>query len=160
MSISHSSEPLEEPDNNQQQKLDISKSTGESEEGLVSSTNPDEIQPEASVESPESQLPPEAQGEMHGGPLGCCLGSTVGLLLSPVIIIGVTILSRHTVENVLGGALNPYINILMVLLSIIALITCARLGWIIGKKIYREYDPPVIKERRRYKKRQPRPKRV
>ncbi len=32
--------------------------------------------------SGEAQLPPEAQGETNGGPLGCCLGVTVGLLLS------------------------------------------------------------------------------
>src|ERR1700676_4520482 len=32
--------------------------------------------------SPESMLPPEAQGETNGGPLGCCLGLTVGLMLS------------------------------------------------------------------------------
>src|SRR5512135_1053517 len=33
------------------------------------------------------QLPPEAQGETNGGPLGCCLGVTVGLLLSLVVSI-------------------------------------------------------------------------
>ena len=29
--------------------------------------------------SPVVQLPPEAQGETHGGPLGCCLGVMIGL---------------------------------------------------------------------------------
>src|SRR5215472_12080770 len=30
----------------------------------------------------EGALPPEAQGETNGGPLGCCLGVMMGLLLS------------------------------------------------------------------------------
>src|SRR6185312_8469899 len=42
---------------------------------------------QASPASSEAQLPPEAQGETNGGPLGCCLGITVGLLFS--IFIGV-----------------------------------------------------------------------
>src|SRR5437763_17177413 len=35
----------------------------------------------------KTQLPPEAQGETNGGPLGCCLGVTVGLLLSLTLAI-------------------------------------------------------------------------
>src|SRR5579859_3803243 len=35
----------------------------------------------------ESSLPPEARGETNGGPLGCCLGVTVGIMLS--LLIGV-----------------------------------------------------------------------
>src|SRR5579884_3011004 len=42
---------------------------------------PSQPQPETPRQS-EPQLPPEAQGEVNGGPLGCCLGVTVGLLLS------------------------------------------------------------------------------
>src|SRR6476646_4273662 len=45
---------------------------------------------DASASSPAAQLPPEAQGETNGGPLGCCFGVLVGLLLS----LTVAILSR------------------------------------------------------------------
>src|SRR5690349_12923039 len=34
------------------------------------------------VSSPEAALPSEALGETNGGPLGCCLGVVVGLVLS------------------------------------------------------------------------------
>ena len=32
--------------------------------------------------APEAQLPPEARGQVNGGPLGCCFGISMGLLLS------------------------------------------------------------------------------
>src|SRR5450755_3502038 len=51
------------------------------EEGQMINGEAQFIAPEDPV-SPESMLPPEAQGETNGGPLGCCLGLTVGLMLS------------------------------------------------------------------------------
>jgi hypothetical protein len=102
----------------------------------------------ASVSLPVAQLPPEAQGETNGGPLGCCFGVLVGLLLS----LSVVIISRFYADplaQVLGGALSIVIRIIMALVALIAVVIGGKFGWRIGKKVYREYDPPVIKRPRR-----------
>jgi hypothetical protein len=99
--------------------------------------------------SPVTQLPPEAQGEANGGPLGCCLGVIVGLLLS----LSIALISRFYADplaQVFGGALSLIVRITMVLVAIIAVVVCSRFGWKIGKKLYREYNPPAVKDRRRY----------
>lgn len=110
---------------------------------------PEQEQPEAegadetTSSSPEVQLPPEAQGEANGGPLGCCFGVLVGLLLS----LSVALISRFYADplaQVLGGALSIVIRIVMALAALIAVVICGKFGWSIGKKLYREYDPPVI----------------
>src|SRR5260370_5560485 len=44
-----------------------------------------EEQPPSPADATAAKLPPEAQGELHGGPLGCCLGVTVCLLLSTLL---------------------------------------------------------------------------
>ena len=96
---------------------------------------------DASTSSPVAQLPPEAQGEVNGGPLGCCLGVLVGLLLS----LRVALISRFYADplaHILGGALSIITRIIMALVALIAVIICGKFGWKIGKKLYREYDPP------------------
>jgi hypothetical protein len=107
--------------------------------------------------SPEAQLPPEARGETNGGPLGCCLGITIGLLFS--IFIGV-IGFGHNLAYVLGLVLpfNALTDIRLAtgLIALIGTVLFAYFGWKIGKRIYREYEPPVIKVRS--KKRKSRPK--
>ena len=99
----------------------------------------------------EAQLPPEAQGEVNGGPLGCCLGTTMGLLLS----ISIALLSRFYADplaHLLGGGLSIVTRILMVLVAIVAVIICSYFGWRIGKGVYREYDAPVVPEVRKPKR--------
>jgi uncharacterized membrane protein YuzA (DUF378 family) len=94
--------------------------------------------PESS-QSDNQQLPPPAQGEVGGGPLGCCLGVTIGLLLS----VSVALLSRFyavPLAHLFGGALSTVTRILMILVAIVAVIICGYLGWRIGKCVYREYD--------------------
>ncbi len=62
--------------------------------------------------SAETQLPPEAQGETNGGPLGCCLGVTVGLLLS----LTVALLSRFYADplaQVFHGNLSITVRIVI-----------------------------------------------
>lgn len=100
---------------------------------------------------PESSLPPEAQGEANGGPLGCCLGTTVGLLLS----LSLAILSR-VYANPLGsffqgnyGLLGLIVRILMGILAIALAILFGYFGWKLGKRFYREYEPPAVKTRKR-----------
>jgi hypothetical protein len=92
---------------------------------------------------PTAQLPPEAQGETNGGPLGCCLGVSIGLLLS----LSVALISRFyagPLAQVLGGALSIVIRIVMALVALIAVIVCGKFGWKIGKRLFREYEPPVV----------------
>lgn len=95
--------------------------------------------------APEPMLPSEVQWETNGGPLGCCLGVVVGLLLTFLLIMGVSILLAN------GGFLS--FATIPVLLAGAAL--GGYLGWKIGKKLYRDYDQPVLKGRRKQPK--PRP---
>jgi hypothetical protein len=103
--------------------------------------------------SPEVKFP---QGEVNGGggPLGCCLGVTVGLLLS----LTVAILSRFYADplaQVLHGGLSVIVRIVMFILAIAGAVVFGYLGWKIGKRLYREYEPPVIKDRTRRRKSKP-----
>ncbi len=89
--------------------------------------------------SAETQLPPEAQGETNGGPLGCCLGVTVGLLLS----LTVAILSRlyaDPLAQVFHGSLSISVRIIMFTFAIAGSVLCGYFGWKIGKHLYREYE--------------------
>jgi len=89
--------------------------------------------------SGEAQLPQEAQGETNGGPLGCCLGVTVGLLLS----LTVAILSRlyaDPLAQVFHGGLSIIVRIVMSIFAIAAAIVFGYVGWKIGKRLYREYE--------------------
>jgi hypothetical protein len=89
--------------------------------------------------SAEAQLPPEAQGETNGGPLGCCLGVTVGLLLS----LTVAILSRlyaDPLAQVFHGGLSITVRIVMSIFAIAAAAVFGYVGWKIGKRLYREYE--------------------
>ena len=89
--------------------------------------------------SAETLLPPEAQGETNGGPLGCCLGVTVGLLLS----LAVAILSRlyaDPLAQVFHGNLSITVRIVMFIFAIAGAALFGYLGWKIGKHLYREYE--------------------
>ena len=101
--------------------------------------------PSSPTEPEEAQLPPEAQGDVNGGPLGCCLGTTIGLVLS----VSIALLSRFYssfLAQLLGspGVLGILTRIVMGIVAIIAVFICGYFGWQIGKNIYREYDPPVV----------------
>ena len=96
------------------------------------------------------------QGEVNGGggPLGCCLGVTVGLLLS----LTVAILSRFYADplaQVLHGGFSVIVRIVMFILAIAGAVVFGYFGWKIGKRLYREYEPPVIKDRIRRRKSKP-----
>src|SRR5438874_899466 len=87
----------------------------------------------------KTQLPTEAQGETNGGPLGCCLGVTVGLLLS----LTVAILSRlyaDPLAQVFHGSLSISVRIIMFIFAIAGSVLCGYFGWKIGKHLYREYE--------------------
>src|SRR6266576_4465815 len=89
--------------------------------------------------SAETQLPPETQGETNGGPLGCCLGVTVGLLLS----LTVAILSRWYADplaQVFHGNLSITVRIVISIFAIAGAALCGYIGWKIGKRLYKEYE--------------------
>jgi len=85
------------------------------------------------------QLPPEAQGETNGGPLGCCLGVTVGLLLSLTVAI-MSRLYADPLAQVFHGNLSITVRIVMFFFAIAGAIICGYIGWKIGKHLYREYE--------------------
>jgi hypothetical protein len=98
--------------------------------------------------SPEAQLPPEAQGETNGGPLGCCLGTTVGLFFSVFIgVIGLGHNLAFLLSFVLPFNAQTDIRIATGILAVLGAVLCGYFGWKIGKRVYREYEPPVIKNR-------------
>jgi hypothetical protein len=129
------------------------------EEGTDLGTTPTPAQ--SSSTHPMTTLPPEAQGETNGGPLGCCLGVVIGLLLS----VSIALLSRFYADplyKALNSNLSLVVRSLMVLVALLAMIVFGYLGWRIGKAIFREYEQPLPLPKQRHRKRartaaQPRP---
>jgi len=100
----------------------------------------------------EQQGAAEAQGEVNGGPLGCCLGVAVGLVIS----LSVAVIGRIYANVLLPVFHSPLLilillRIVMVICGIAGAIIFGYLGWKIGKRLYREYEPPVV-QYRQYKK--------
>src|SRR5436305_14064322 len=96
---------------------------GDGEEILESSEAGQELQSgqQATAEEHDSnitQLPPEAQGETNGGPLGCCLGVTVGLLLSLTVAI-LSSLYANPLAQVFHRSLSMIVRIIMFILAIV-----------------------------------------
>jgi len=103
-----------------------------------------------SPSDPQSDLPPEAQREMNGGPLGCCLGITVGILISLLLgVIGFGPLVASVMVFLLHTDAITNTRIATAFFALIGAILGAHFGWKIGKRLYREYEPPVIKDRTR-----------
>jgi hypothetical protein len=91
-------------------------------------------------EKPLEELPPEAQGEANGGPLGCCLGVMFGILLS----LSVAIVSRVYPDlfvTIFGEHISIITRVLMVIVLIAGAIIFGGLGWRLGLRFYREYEP-------------------
>ena len=114
---------------------------------FIAPTNDQEQQSQETLEgreslvSSEAQLPPEAQGETNGGPLGCCLGVTVGLMLS--IFLGIIGLSHLLLlPFLLLFHPNPIVGIRIAtgFFALIGIIVGGYFGWKIGKRVYREYE--------------------
>jgi|SRR5579883_902534 len=112
---------------------------------------PPEEAPPPEPTPPEEAPPPEAQGEVNGGPLGCCLGVTVGLLLSLSLII-LSYVFANPLRGLFQGnesLLGLLVRVLMGLLAFALAISFGVLGWRLGKRFFREYEPPPVKERKR-----------
>ena len=104
----------------------------------------------------KSVLPPEAQGETNGGPLGCCLGITVGILISVLLgVIGLGPLVASAMVFLIHTDAITNTRLATAFFALIGAILGAHFGWKIGKRLYREYEPPVIKDRTRKPKTRP-----
>ena len=117
---------------------------------------------DASTPMSEADLPPEAQGETNGGPLGCCLGATIGLVLS----LFVAIFGRLYIANPLVDTFHNALLVLILLRVAMGIVTIGGaivlgiVGWKAGKKLFREYEQPVVpvKQKRRRRKARIRPR--
>jgi uncharacterized protein YacL len=98
-------------------------------------------------ESSETKLPPEAQEEVNGGPLGCCLGVTIGLLLSLIVAI-LSRLYADPLAQLLHGGLSITVRVIMSIVAIVGAIVFGYFGWKIGKHMYREYELSPRQQRR------------
>ena len=100
------------------------------------------------AQAAQQPLPPEAQGEMNGGPLGCCLGVAIGLMVS----LSIAVVGRLYANDLLPVLHSPVLvlvllRVAMGVVALAAAITCGYFGWKIGKRLYREYEAPVIRYR-------------
>jgi len=126
------------PPRNEGDDEEVTDSTDEGLEFPSGDQDSAEEQPSAE-ETPAAQLPPEAQGEVNGGPLGCCLGVTIGLVLS----LTVAVLSRFYADplaQIFHGNLSITVRIVMSILAIAGAVLFGFIGWKIGKRLYREYE--------------------
>ena len=114
---------------------------------------PEEERPEKIVEEPPdeeivieqypvSTLPDVENDEAHGGPLGCCLGAVVGLFLTMLVMLGISVALSN------GGYLGPATAPIALLGGVIG----GYFGWRIGKAIYRVYETPVFISKKRKKR--------
>jgi hypothetical protein len=124
-----------------------------------------EEQSAPSSSTSEAELPLEAQGEVNGGPLGCCLGVTIGIVLSLTLAVFGRLYLANPLVPILHDPLLVLIllRIAMGILGLVAAILFGSLGWKLGKRFFREYEPPVVpvrpsrqKQRRRKARSRPR----
>lgn len=93
----------------------------------------------AAASAPEAQLPPEARGDVNGGPLGCCFGISMGLLLSAGIAsLSIPVISHFFSDR---GWLALTTQILVIALAIVGFFLLGYIGWKIGRRVFREYEP-------------------
>src|SRR2546430_5802231 len=97
--------------------------------------------------SADAQLPREAQGETNGGPLGCCLGVTVGLLLSLTVAV-LNRLYADPLAQVFHSSLSITVRIVMSIFAIAGAALCGYIGWKIGKRLYKEYELSLRQQKR------------
>jgi hypothetical protein len=86
-------------------------------------------------------LPPEAQGETNGGPLGCCLGITVGIMFCLLLgVIGFGQLLAGAVVLLVHADAITTTRIATGVLAATGALLGGFLGWKIGKRLYKEYE--------------------
>ena len=107
---------------------------------------PAQEDPSPAASAPENQLPPEARGDVNGGPLGCCFGISMGLLLSAGIAsLSIPVISHFFSDR---GWLALTTQILVIVVAIVGFFLLGYLGWKIGRRIFREYEPSPAQQRK------------
>ena len=100
-----------------------------------------EAEPPSDAPEPEIVLPTMAQYETNGGPLGCCMGIVVGILIS--LLFGVIGFGRVTANVIIFLVhVDPATNIRIAtaLFTVIGIVLGGYIGWKVGKRLYREYE--------------------
>src|SRR5579863_5909768 len=116
------------------------------QENSLDEDQPVEEESPQPANTPEAQLPPEAQGEVNGGPLGCCFGVSMGLLLGA----GIASLSIPVISHFFAGRgfLAMLTQILVIVVVVVVFCLLAYFGWKIGRRVFREYDPSPAQVRK------------
>jgi hypothetical protein len=116
------------------------------QENNLEEDQPVEAESPPAASAPQAQLPPEARGDVNGGPLGCCFGVSMGLLLSA----GIASLSIPVISHFFAGRgwLATTTQILVIVLAIAGFFLLGYLGWKVGRKIFREYEPSPAQQRK------------
>ncbi len=100
----------------------------------------------SAASAPQAQLPPEARGDINGGPLGCCFGVSIGLLLSAGIAsLSIPVISHFFSDR---GWLALTTQILVIVLAVAGFILLGYIGWKIGRRIFREYEPSPAQQQK------------
>ena len=109
------------------------------QENAQEEAQPAETESPSPSSAPEAQLPPEARGAVNGGPLGCCFGISMGLLLSAGIAsLSIPVISHFFADR---GWLALTTQILVIVLAIALFFMLGYTGWKIGRRVFREYEP-------------------
>jgi hypothetical protein len=83
----------------------------------------------------------EVQYETNGGPLGCCLGIVVGIMLSLFLgVIGFGLLTANAIVFLTHADPATNVRIATAIFALVGAVSGGYLGWIIGKRLYREYE--------------------
>ena len=126
--------PLPGPDDNREEAYQFDEIPDQADSQLEeASTQPGD--------TPEAQLPPEARGEANGGPLGCCFGVSMGLLVSAGIASLIVPVLTQSSSHPLNGWLSFLAYAATVIIIIAATIVIGYAGWKIGRRVFREYEP-------------------
>jgi len=100
---------------------------------------------EATESTQVTGQPTEEEWPTHGGYLGCFLALLAGCIFagffaSPLVqFLQVAFLTKHGT----GKGYGPVLAIIAIVIMIVGLIIFGRIGWAIGKRVYKEYPTPT-----------------
>lgn len=104
-------------------------------------------EPQSATEAPHDEAPtgdapkaapPEDEWPTHGGYLGCLLAVMFGCLLAG-FFASPLVQGAYRSGHGAGVGYGPVLNIAAIIIMVIGLIIFGRIGWWVGKRIYREY---------------------
>ncbi len=100
-------------------------------------------------EQSKEELPPEARGELNGGPLGCCMGVTIGILICFTIgLVGLGQVTASVLATLIHADPLTEIRVATGFFALIGALIGGYAGWKIGKRVYREYEVSTRQQER------------